>query len=162
LGGLSKSRGLPQLKLSWIVASGPDTDVTAALAALEFIGDSYLSVGSPVQQALPEILDRAASVRDAILERCRENLDRARALVGSVPAVELLEPGGGWSAVLRFPRVVTEDELVLELLERHGVAVHPGYFFDFATEGYLVLSLLPEIDTFAEGLRLVLASFSAE
>ena len=161
LGGLSKSRGLPQLKLSWIVAGGPDSEVAAALAALEFIADSYLSVGAPVQHALPEILDRAAPVRDAILGRCRENLDRARALVRSVPAVALLEPGGGWSTILRYPRVVAEDELVLELLERHGVAVHPGYFFDFATEGYLVLSLLPEIDTFAEGLRLVLASIAS-
>ncbi len=152
LGGLSKSRGLPQLKLSWIVVSGPDAEVAAALAALEFIGDSYLSVGTPVQVALPKLLERAAPVRDAILARCRGNLALARGIVQRVPAVELLEPGGGWSAVLRFPRVVTEDALVLDLLERHGVAVHPGYFFDFPTEGYLVLSLIPEPATFEIGL----------
>jgi alanine-synthesizing transaminase len=161
LGGLSKSRGLPQLKLSWIVVSGPDAEVAAALSALEFIGDSYLSVGTPIQIALPEILEHAAPVRDAILGRCRENLALARRIVQTVPAVELLEPGGGWSAVLRFPRVVTEEALVLELLERHGVAVHPGYFFDFPTEGYLVLSLLAEATTFEVGLELTLAAIAS-
>jgi hypothetical protein len=160
LGGLSKSRGLPQLKLSWIVLSGPDAEVAAALAALEFIGDSYLSVGTPVQVALPEILDRASPVRDAILARCRENLERAREIVQRVPAVELLEPGGGWSAVLRFPRVVAEEALVLELLERHGVAVHPGYFFDFPTEGFLIFSLLPEPTPFEAGLTLTLGAIA--
>lgn len=161
LGGLSKSRGLPQLKLSWIVVSGPDAEVAPALEALEFIGDSYLSVGTPIQHALPAILDRAAPVRDAIRARCVENLAIARGMVQGIPAVELLEPGGGWSAVLRFPRVVTEEALVLELLERHGVAVHPGYFFDFPTEGYLVVSLLPNVSTFAHGLELTLAAIAA-
>jgi aspartate/methionine/tyrosine aminotransferase len=155
LGGLSKSRGLPQLKLSWIAVSGPSADVARALEALEFIGDSYLSVGTPVQDALPEILSRAAPVRDAILVRCRENLAAAQAIAREVPAVTVLPAGGGWSLVVRFPRVKSEEELVLELLERHGVAVHPGYFFDFPTEGYLVVSLLPEPATFASGFKLV-------
>jgi alanine-synthesizing transaminase len=156
LGGLSKSRGLPQLKLSWIVVSGPNAVVGQALAALEFIGDSYLSVATPIQLALPGILDRAAPVRDAILARCLGNLARAREIVRGTPSVELLEPGGGWSAVLRFPRVVDEEALALELLERHGVAIHPGYFYDFPTEGYLAISLLPEPTVFAEGLELTL------
>ena len=161
LGGLSKSRGLPQLKLSWIVVSGPDAEVAGALEALEFIADNYLSVGTPVQDALPEILKRAAPVRDAILARCRRNLALARRIAGGVPQVELLEPGGGWSAVLRFPRVMTEEELVLELLDRHGVAIHPGYFFDFPSEGYLVVSLLPELKTFESGFQLTLESIAA-
>ncbi len=156
LGGLSKSRGLPQLKLSWIVASGPDAEVAEALRSLEFIGDSYLSVSTPIQNALPEILKRAEPVRDAILARCLENLALANLAVRDLPAVELLAPGGGWSVVVRFPRVVPEDRLVLELLERDGVAVHPGYFFDFPTEGYVVASLLPVPNTFEVGLRLVL------
>ena len=161
LGGLSKSRGLPQLKLSWIAVSGPDAEVAAALTALEFIGDSYLSVGTPIQVALPGLLERSVPVRDAILARCRENLALAPGIVQRVPAVELLEPGGGWSAVLRFPRVVSEEALVLELLERHGVAVQPGYFFDFPTEGYLVLSLLPDRRTFEAGLELTLTAISS-
>ena len=161
LGGLSKSRGLPQLKLSWIVASGPDAQVAGALEALEFIGDSYLSVGTPIQEALPEILDRAAPVHDAILLRCQENLARARGIARGVPAVTLLSPGGGWSLVVRFPRVVSEEALALELLDRHGVAVHPGYFFDFPTDGYLVVSLLPESSAFKAGLELVFHTIAA-
>jgi alanine-synthesizing transaminase len=156
LGGLSKSRGLPQLKLSWIAVSGPGAAVARALDALEFIGDSYLSVGTPVQDALPEILARAAPVREAILLRCRENLARARGIAQDVPAVALLIPGGGWSLVVRFPRVVTEEALVSELLDRHGVAVHPGYFFDFPTDGYLVVSLLPDAKTFATGFKITI------
>jgi aspartate/methionine/tyrosine aminotransferase len=161
LGGLSKSRGLPQLKLSWIAVGGPVADVGSALEALEFIGDSYLSVGTPVQEALPEILNRAAPVRDAILLRCRENLAAARAIAREIPALTVLPAGGGWSLVVRFPRVISEDALVLDLLERHGVAVHPGYFFDFPTEGYLVISLLPDVKTFAAGFELVCETIKA-
>jgi alanine-synthesizing transaminase len=161
LGGLSKSRGLPQLKLSWIVVSGPDADVEKAVEALEFIGDSYLSVGTPVQHALPEILERAAPVRDAILSRCVQNYALARKVVAGLPAVELQECGGGWSAVLRFPRVIGEEALVLELLERHGVAIHPGYFFDFPSEGYFVLSLLTDPSVFEAGLKLTLNAIAS-
>jgi aspartate/methionine/tyrosine aminotransferase len=162
LGGLSKSRGLPQLKLSWIVVGGPEAEVTAALESLTFIGDSYLSVGTPVQDALPELLVRAAPVRDGILARCRENLELARRMAGAFPGIDLLEPGGGWSAVLRFPRVISEEELVLELLGRHGVAVHPGYFFDFAAEGYLVVSLLTPPGVFSVGIKRTLDAIAAK
>jgi aspartate/methionine/tyrosine aminotransferase len=161
LGGLSKSRGLPQLKLSWIVAGGPEHEVAAALEKLEFIGDSYLSVATPIQQALPEILARGAPVRDAILARCIENLARAGELVSGANGVELLMPHGGWSAVMRFPSVVAEETLVLDLLTRHGVAVHPGYFFDFPTEGYLIVSLLPEPGIFEAGLTRLLATIAS-
>jgi alanine-synthesizing transaminase len=156
LGGLSKSCGLPQLKLSWIVVGGTGSEADAAAERLEFVADNYLSVGSPVQEALPEILYRAVPVREAILARCRENLTVARALAAAVPAVEIASPGGGWSVVVRFPRVVPEEDLALELLQGDGVAVHPGYFFDFSTEGYLVASLLPSLDVFTGGLRRVL------
>jgi aspartate/methionine/tyrosine aminotransferase len=161
LGGLSKSRGLPQLKLSWIVTSGPEAEVVPALDALAFIGDSYLSVGTPIQEGLSEILDGAAPVRDAILARCVHNLATAKRSAGGVPGVELLAPSAGWSAILRFPRVVTEDALVLELLEKRGVAVHPGYFFDFPAEGCLVLSLLPAAGVFEAGLALTLDAIAA-
>ena len=155
LGGLSKGRGLPQLKLSWIAVSGPAVEVETALETLEFIGDSYLSVGTPVQEALPRLFDLAVPVRDAILARCIGNLACARRVAAGFPAIELLDPGGGWSAVARFPRVIGEEALALELLERHGVAVHPGYFFDFPTDGYLVVSLLPDPATFEQGLTRV-------
>ena len=161
LGGLSKSRGLPQLKLSWIVVSGPEAEVASALESLAFIGDSYLSAGTPVQNALPELFARAAPVRDAILARCLENLESARRMAAEIPGVELLEPGGGWSAVLRFPRVIPEDALVMELLERHGVAIYPGYFFDFATEGYLVVSLLTVPGAFSLGFTRTLDAIAS-
>lgn len=160
LGGLSKSRGLPQLKLAWIVVSGPDAEVGEALVRLELIADTYLSVGTPVQLALPEILERGRPVRDAILARCRENLAAASGIARDHPAVEVLPPAGGWSVVVRFPRVIPEETLVLGLLDE-GVAVFPGYFFDFPQEGYLVASLLPPHQVFARGFRRVLDGIAA-
>ena len=153
LGGLSKSRGLPQLKLSWIVVGGDAARAGAALERLEFIADTYLSVGTPVQQALPGILRRGTAVRDAILERCRGNLAAAASLVRSHPGIELVAPEAGWSAVFRYPNVIAEETLVLELLDRDGVAIHPGYFFDFASDGWLVASLIVPPERFTEGLR---------
>ena len=153
LGGLSKGRGLPQLKLSWIVVGGEATRAGAALEKLEFIADTYLSVGTPVQRALPDILRRGIPVRDAILARCLENRTAAAALVRSYPGIELVAPEAGWSAVFRYPNVVAEETLVLELLDRDGVAVHPGYFFDFASDGWLVASLIVPPERFTEGIR---------
>ncbi len=96
-------------------------------------------------------------MRAAILERCRANLAELQRAAAAVPEVSARLPGGGWSAALRVPAVVGEEELTLELLEKDGVAVHPGYFFDFPGAGTLVLSLLPEPATFSEGVRRLLA-----
>ncbi|MFL6199727.1 MAG: pyridoxal phosphate-dependent aminotransferase [Thermoanaerobaculia bacterium] len=144
LGGLSKSAGLPSWKLGWIRAGGPADLRRRAVEALEMVADSYLSVGSPVQRALPGVLELAPRIRSAILERIRRNLETLRDLP------ELLEPAGGWSAVLRFGLPQPDEEVALEILERTGVLVHPGYFFDFATDDFLVLSLLPEPARFTE------------
>ncbi len=157
LGGLSKSLGLPQLKLAWIVVGGPERDAAAAVERLEFIADTYLSVATPVQLALPSLCREARAVRDAILARCRLNLETLQRAVHAAPALGVRHPGGGWNAVLDFPAVVGEEALVLELLERDSVAVHPGYFFDFPRPGVLVLSLLPEPERFAEAVSRVLA-----
>jgi alanine-synthesizing transaminase len=156
LGGLSKSVGLPQLKLGWIAASGPDDVLAEALDRLEHIADTFLSVATPVQLALPALLEQGAPVRRALIERCRLNLATLGELVGGLPAVEVQPPGGGWSAVLRFPAVVDEEDLVVALLG-DGVAVQPGYFFDFPRDGYLVLSLLPELAVFREGVTRLLS-----
>jgi alanine-synthesizing transaminase len=161
LGGLSKSAGLPQLKLAWTVVSGPGDLVRPALERLEFIADTFLSVATPVQLALPRLLTDGLQVREAIRERCRTNLAALATRVASLPSLELLAPGGGWSAVVRFPAVVGEEELALELLRKDGVAVHPGYFFDFARDGYLVVSLLPEAEMFAAGADLLVARIAA-
>jgi aspartate/methionine/tyrosine aminotransferase len=157
LGGLSKSAGLPSWKLGWIRIGGPPPLRRQALAALELVADSYLSVATPVQRALAGVLDFAPRIRAAIRGRVRENLSALRAAVAGRAAAELLEPEGGWSAVLRVCLPASDEELVLGLLAQTGVLVHPGYFFDFATEDFLVLSLLPEPELFAEGVRRLVA-----
>jgi alanine-synthesizing transaminase len=153
LGGLSKALGLPQLKLAWIVVNGPESEVQPALDRLEYVADAYLSVSTPVALAVPEVLCRCDVVCRAIRCRCLANLDRLLELAETAPHLTVLEPDGGWSAVLRIPNVVDEEELALDLLETHGVAVHPGFLFDFPSDGYMVVSLLPQEPIFAEGIR---------
>jgi alanine-synthesizing transaminase len=152
LGGLSKGAGLPSWKLGWIRAGGPPAPRCAALAALERIADSYLSVATPVQEALPEVLRLAPRIRRAIAGRTAGNLGHLAAVVAAQPALELVPPEGGWAAVLRIPRLAPDEEVALALLEETGVLVHPGYLFDFPDDGYLVLSLLPEPGRFAAGV----------
>jgi len=150
LGGLSKSAGLPHFKLGWIRISGPAK--TDAIEALELIADNFLSVATPVQAALPELLRIAPRIRAAISARTKANLKTLRDALNSARAATVLPVEGGWSAVIRVPRLGSDEELALALLER-GVAVQPGYFFDFQSEGYIVVSLLTPEKTIAEGVR---------
>ncbi|HEY7215459.1 MAG TPA: pyridoxal phosphate-dependent aminotransferase [Thermoanaerobaculia bacterium] len=161
LGGLSKSAGLPSWKLGWVRVGGPATLRRRAIAALELVADSYLSLATPVQKALAGVLALAPRIRAAVLDRLRGNLSVLRETMAGLPAIELLEPAGGWSAILRVSHPMTDEDLVLNLLEHAGVLVHPGYFFDFATEDFLVLSLLPEPGQFAEGVRRLSGWFKA-
>jgi aspartate/methionine/tyrosine aminotransferase len=158
LGGLSKSAGLPHYKLGWIRVSGPPAARREAMAALELIADSFLSVSTPVQVALPELLPIGFRIRAAIAARIRRNLQQLRAAAAPVRAVHVLPVEGGWSAVLRVPNTDSDEDLALRLIEKDGLLAHPGYFFDFQSNGYLVLSLLTEPDTFDEGVRRLLAS----
>ena len=158
LGGLSKSCGLPQLKLGWIVVSGPRTLTASALARLEVICDSYLSVSTPVQLAAPALLQAGATVRAAIQSRINHNLAVLEQLIGPESAVSLLVPEGGWSAVLRVPSTDSEEALVLRLIRETQVVVHPGYFYDFSSEAFLVVSLLPDPASFEAGVKRVLAA----
>lgn len=151
LGGASKALGLPQVKLGWIVVGGPHAERDAARGGLEMIADTFLSVSTPVQIAAPALLRDGAQVRHAIQARVASNLNHVRALVAAHPACELLHTEGGWSATIRIPATQPEEQFVLQLLERERVLVHPGYFFDFPREAYVVVSLLPEKATFAEG-----------
>jgi alanine-synthesizing transaminase len=155
LGGLSKSIGLPQAKLGWIALNGPSDVVAEALDRIELICDTYLSVSTPVQMAARSLLERGAAVRAQILDRVRANDAALRATVSGDGGVTVLPADGGWSAVIRVPATRSEEALVTELLERDAVAVHPGYFFDFPHEAFLVVSLLPESAEFARGIRLV-------
>ena len=150
LGGLSKSTGLPQLKLGWIVAGGEESARTDALSALELIADAYLSVSTPVQAAAADLLRRGAAIRDAILQRVRDNLVSLRRSASRFPAATVLACEGGWYAVMRVPSIRAEEDLVLELLDRERVLVHPGYFFDFPHEAFVIVSLLPRPDVFAD------------
>jgi len=152
LGGLSKSCGLPQLKLGWIAVSGPAPLRREASARLEVIADTFLSVGTPVQRALPRLLARRSELQAPIVARTRANLDLLRRNLVPAAGAGLLNTEGGWTAVLRVPATEPEEERVLRLLQEDGVLVHPGFFFDFPTEAYLVLSLLPPQDAFARGV----------
>jgi len=155
LGGLSKSIGLPQVKLGWIALDGPAGIVSEALDRLELICDTYLSVSTPVQMAARSLLERGAAVRQQILDRLRTNDTALRAVVTGAGGATVLPAEGGWSAVIRVPATRSEEALATALLERDAVAVHPGYFFVFPHEAFLVVSLLPEPDEFARGIRLV-------
>lgn len=148
LGGLSKSVGLPQHKLAWMAVAGPSTARAALLARLEYASDAYLSVATAVQVAAPRLLAEGAAVREAIRSRIAANLATLTRRVAETPACTLLPPEGGWSAVVRVPAVRSEEDLVLELLEGDRVLVHPGYFFDFRTEAFVVVSLLPPLEVF--------------
>jgi len=148
LGGLSKAAGLPQLKLGWIVVGGTPEHRGAALHALELIADSYLSVSTPVQVAAADLLARGAEIRAGILARVRANLHTLRARAASFPDCEVLACEGGWYAVVRIPATRPEEEIVLGLLDRERILVHPGYFFDFSREAYIIVSLLPAPQVF--------------
>jgi aspartate/methionine/tyrosine aminotransferase len=150
LGGLSKSAGLPQLKLGWIVVGGAPLRRAAALDALELIADSYLSVGTPVQVAAADLLTRGAGIRDGICLRLRANLTALQNLAKFFAGTSVLACEGGWYAVIRVPATMSEEDLVLGLLDRERILVHPGYFFDFPREAYFVISLLPPPDTFSD------------
>jgi alanine-synthesizing transaminase len=158
LGGLSKSVGLPQVKLGWIGLAGDDDLVGAALERLELICDTYLSVSTPVQAAAAELLARGATIRKQIQVRVASNYRTLVERVEAVPSCSLLVADGGWYAILQVPSLGSEEDLVVSLVN-HGVVVHPGYFFDFPRESYLVVSLLPPEPDFADGLAVVLRHF---
>lgn len=157
LGGLSKSVGLPQVKLGWIAVSGPDAIVADAIARLEIIADTFLSVSTPVQIAAPALIRDGRAVREAIRARVRHNLDTLVREAARWPAITVRAPEGGWSVVIDVPALESEDALVLRVLDDAGAIVHPGYFFDLSREAKLVVSLLPEPRAFAEAIARVLA-----
>ena len=160
LGGLSKSAGLPQLKLGWIVASGPDALVSQALERLDVMCDTYLSVSTPVQVAAPALLAAGRSIRDSIRARIATNLASLARLLAGASSITVLPPEGGWSVAVRVPAVESEEALVLRLLRDHNVLVHPGFFFDFASEAYIVVSLLPEPSVFDNAMGRVITALA--
>jgi len=157
LGGLSKTLGCPQMKCAWILASGPQLVLQESLARLEIIADTYLSVNTPVQNALSIWLDHAPQIQEQIISRIKENFQWLSAHVnGHTPLLSLLFLQGGWYATLRIPAVKSEEDWVLEFLSEDHVSVYPGYFFDFDREAYIVLSLLPPVPIFQEAAGRIL------
>jgi alanine-synthesizing transaminase len=159
LGGLSKSIGLPQVKLGWMAVAGPEDSVRGAIARLELACDTYLSVSTPVQVAAADLLASGAVVRKQIQARISGNYRQLIERVAGAPSCRVLEAEGGWSGVLQVPSLGPEEDLVLDLLATSGVLVHPGYFFDFPRESFLVVSLLVPEASFVDGIGCVLRHF---
>ena len=152
LSGLSKIAALPQMKVAWIVTTGPDSLVHSALERLEVIADTYLSLNAPTQWAFPTLFEQRHSLQPQILQRLRENRAQLRALMSQHASCELLDAEGGWYAVLRLPAGLSDEEFAIKLLQTHHVLVHPGHFYDFSGEDYLVISLLTPPDVLREGI----------
>jgi aspartate/methionine/tyrosine aminotransferase len=160
LSGLSKIAALPQMKVAWVVTSGPAEQVHAAMARLEVIADTYLSMNAPVQLATPVMLEQRESIQRQLLERVRRNLAELDRQLASQKACQRLSVEGGWYAVLRIPVTRSDEELAIELVREKAVMVHPGHFYDFESDGYLVLSLIsPEAD-FEDGIQRLLEFLS--
>jgi alanine-synthesizing transaminase len=154
LSGVSKIAGLPQMKLAWIASSGPA--VTAAMDRLEVIADTYLSMNAPIQLAATTLLDQRKNIQPQILDRIRMNLVELDRQLGQQKACQRLQVEGGWYAVLRVPVTRSDEDLAIDLLRQASVLVHPGHFYDFPSDGYLIISLLTQPTGFREAARRVL------
>jgi len=159
MSGVSKICGLPQMKVAWLVASGPDQVKTDALARLELIADTYLSMNAPTQHAISALLESRDGFHQQLMARVRNNLAQLDRALSMHPSVIRLAIEGGWYAVLRVPATRSDEEIALELLESKGAYVHPGHFYDFPSEGHLVVSLIAREHEFAEGVKAVLSGF---
>ena len=158
LSGLSKISGLPQMKAAWLIVSGPQQWKSEALAHLEVIADTYLSVNAPVQLAIPRFLEQRHAFRKQVISRVRRNLAELDRQLAAQKASSRLTVEGGWCVVLRVPATRSDEDLAIELLTTQGVSVHPGHFYEFASDGYLVVSLITPERIFAEGTSRLLSS----
>jgi len=156
LSGLSKISGLPQMKLAWIVTSGPGEAVSAALARLEVIADTYLSMNAPVQLAASVFLEQRHSIQALLLDRVRANVSELDRGLARQKACRRLDVEGGWYAILRVPVTQSDEELAIEILRKLSVLVHPGHFYDFPNDGYLIVSLITPPQNFRHGITQVL------
>ncbi len=159
MSGLSKIAGLPQMKMAWVIASGPGELKRQALERLEVIADTYLSPNAPVQLATPAFLQQRHGFQKQVVTRVRKNLAELDRRLAGQKTCSRLEVEGGWYAVLRVPATGSDEDLAIELLTKDDVYVHPGHFFDFGAEGHLVVSLLAREEEFAKGIGRVLSAF---
>lgn len=161
LSGLSKISALPQMKLAWLICSGPAAMARGALARLEVIADTYLSPGTPVQIAAPELLKVGGEMQRQLRERVDANLAKLDASIANAAHITRLARAGGWYAVLRVPATRPDEEMAVAPLEEKSVLIHPGRFFDFAQDGFVVLSLIAPLEEFAEGSRRLVEFFGS-
>jgi hypothetical protein len=147
------------MKLAWIVTGGAPELAREALARLEVTADTYLSVSAPVQLALPEFLAQRDEIQRQVKERVAVNLAELDRQLAAQKSVRRLEVEGGWYAVLRVPATRSDEELVIALLDEQSVVIHPGHFYDFPGEGYLVISLITRDEVFGEGVKRMLGGF---
>jgi alanine-synthesizing transaminase len=153
LSGISKISGLPQMKAAWLAASGPEPARAEALARLEVIADTFLSMNAPVQLALPAFLEGRDRFQEQLLTRVRRNLEELDRQLASNKTCTRLAVEGGWYAVLRVPATRSDEDLAIKLLSTGGVYVHPGHFYEFPADGYLVVSVITSEQAFGEGLQ---------
>jgi len=159
MSGVSKICGLPQMKIAWLIAGGPKDLKTEVMARLEVVADTYLSMSAPAQYALPEFLKGRHAIQKQISDRVVTNLQRLDALLGARGACSRLKFDAGWYAVIRVPATRSDEDLAIDLLTAHDVYVHPGHFYDFGSEGYLVVSLITPTAVFSEGIERIFSVF---
>jgi aspartate/methionine/tyrosine aminotransferase len=159
MSGLSKISGLPQMKAAWLVASGPEPLQKEALERIEVIADTYLSMNAPIQLALPVFLQQRHGFQKQVMMRVRRNVGELDRQLMMRKTCSRLEIEGGWYAVVRVPVTRSDDDLAVDLLTKKGIYVHPGHFYDFATDGHLIVSLIMPEREFAEGCRQMLSMF---
>jgi alanine-synthesizing transaminase len=156
LSGLSKIAALPQMKVAWMATTGPESLVRASLERLEIIADTYLSLGSPTQWAIERLVEQRRLLQPQLMGRIRENWAALRSMSASERSFELLETEGGWYAVLRVAGSRSDDDAAIKIMRKTRVLVHPGHFYDFAGDGYLVVSLIVTAESFRTGMGRVL------
>ena len=161
LSGLSKIAALPQMKVAWVLTSGPEELQRDALARLEVIADTYLSLSAPLQLATPAMLEQRKQVQPLLLDRVRTNLEELDRLISHQKTCQRLDLEGGWYAVLRVPVVQSDEDLAVDLLRKMSVLVHPGHFYDFSSDGYLVVSLITPSEVFRVGVTRVLEAINS-
>ena len=161
LSGLSKICCLPQMKVAWVAVSGPDDQIAKAIARLEVIADTFLSMSAPQQLATPTWLDQRRRIQPLLLDRLRANLEELDRQLSRSSICQRLEVEGGWYALLRVPVTESDEELAIRILRTCSVLVHPGHFYDFANDGYLILSLISRVDEFRDGISRILEVVAA-
>ena len=159
MSGLSKLCGLPQMKASWFITGGPAPLKSQALARMEVIADTYLSMNTPVQLAISDFLRQRRGFQKQVMNRVRQNLRELDRQLAGQELCTRLEVEGGWNAVLRIPAIHSDEDVAIRLLAERNVYLHPGHFYDFPGDGFMVVSLITPVRIFAEGIKRILAAF---